>query len=603
MRELEYPFDPSQILRRRKALRGTLLEDGRPRLPKRIAVLGGSTTSDIIKTMELFLLDAGIQPEFYESEYGQFYQDALFPPQQLLDFQPELVFVHTTSRNITHWPQLSDSPQAVEEKLAEELGKFRAVWDSLAETFHCPIIQNNFEKPFYRVLGSRDGWDPHGRGQFTARLNQAFAAFAQEHEGFYIHDIDYLSADFGLRRWADPACWNLYKYALCLEAIPAFASAAASLIKALFGGRKKVLALDLDNTLWGGVVGDDGVDGIEIGQENGVAQSYYEFQSYVKELSASGVLLAVCSKNDEDNALSGLRHPEGLLRPEDFTVVKANWENKDRNLAAIAQELNLLPESLVFADDNPAEREIVRAQLPGAAVPDMEGVENYIAAIDRNGWFEAPSLSQDDLRRGEMYQANAQRAAQQARFGDYQEYLKSLEMQAVIGDFLPLYLPRITQLTNKSNQFNLTTRRYTLPQMEQIAQDPSYIRLFGKLTDKFGDNGVVSVVLAHVEGHAADLELWLMSCRVLKRDMELAMLDALAEQCRARGVQVLRGHYLPTAKNTMVKDLYPSFGFAKTSEDPSGATHWELSLAGYAPRCQVIAAAPPEGRENNAEKG
>lgn len=605
MRELEYPFDPDWILRRRKALRRALLAEDKPRLHKKIAVLGGSTTSDVVKILELFLLDGGIQPEFYESEYGQYCQDALFPPQSLLDFQPDLIFIHTTSRNVTHWPQLTDSLQTVEDKLEEELAHFRRIWESLSQTFHCPIIQNNFEKPFYRPLGSRDGWDPHGRGQFTARLNQAFAAYAREHEGFYIHDVDYLSADFGLRRWADPSYWNLYKYALCPQAIPAFASAAASLMKALFGGRKKVLALDLDNTLWGGVVGDDGVDGIEIGQETGVAQSYYEFQSYLKELNASGVLLAVCSKNEEDNALSGLRHPEGLLRPEDFALIKANWENKDRNLAAIAQELNLLPDSLVFADDNPAEREIVRSQLPGVSVPEMESVENYIAVIDRNGWFEAPSLSQDDLHRSEMYQANVRRTAQRARFTDYSQYLKSLEMQGVIGDFLPLYLPRITQLTNKSNQFNLTTRRYTLPQMERIAQDPGYIRLFGKLTDKFGDNGVVSVVLAKAGDGAADIELWLMSCRVLKRDMELAMLDALAEQCLARGIRKLRGHYLPTPKNGMVKDLYASFGFTKIREDSAGNTAWELDLTGYRPKCQVISVtkpAPESGRNTQGKE-
>ena len=191
-------------------------------------------------------------------------------------------------------------------------------------------------------------------------FRSAFAAHAQEHTGFYLNDVDYLSADYGLRRWADPAFWNLYKYAMCFEAIPAFASNAAHVIKSIFGRNKKVLALDLDNTLWGGVVGDDGVEGIDIGQENGVAQSYYEFQSYLKQVKSLGVLLTVCSKNDEENALAGLNHPEGALRPEDFILIKANWENKDRNIAETAAQLDLLPESVVFADDNPAEREIVR---------------------------------------------------------------------------------------------------------------------------------------------------------------------------------------------------------------------------------------------------
>ncbi len=588
MRELEYPFDPGEIIRRRKSLRKALLAQEAARTRKKIAVLGGSTTSDIVKTLELFLLDAGIEPEFYESEYAQYYQDALFPPEELRAFAPDLIFVHTTSRNVTHWPELADPPEAVEEKLQAELEKFRAVWASLEENFHCPVIQNNFEKPFYRLLGSRDAWDLHGRVNFVNRLNQAFADHAREHAGFYLHDVDYLSADYGLRRWADPAFWNLYKYAMCFEAIPAFAFSVAHIVKSLFGKNKKVLALDLDNTLWGGVVGDDGVDGIEIGQETGVAQSYYEFQSYLKQVKSLGVLLTVCSKNDEENALAGLNHPEGALRPEDFILIKANWENKDRNIAETAAQLDLLPESVVFADDNPAEREIVRAQLKGAAVPEMEGVENYIATLDRNGYFETTTLSEDDLKRNEMYKANVLRAAEQASFGDYGEYLKSLEMRAVIDDFLPVYLARITQLANKSNQFNLTTKRYTVEEMEQVYHSGGYVRLYGKLVDKFGDNGVVSVVIGRVEGDVLDIELWLMSCRVLKRDMELAMLDRLAERAAARGLRTLRGHYYPTAKNKMVKDLYASFGFAKTGEDEAGNTAWELSLAGYQPKCSVI---------------
>ncbi len=595
MRELEYPFDAGEIIRRRKALRRALLADESPRIPKKIAVLGGSTTHDIVSTLELFLLDAGIQPAFYQSEYGQYFQDAMFPPDALLDFGPDLVFVHTTSRNITQWPALTDSPQQVEEKFTAELGRFQAMWQSISEKLRCPIIQNNFEPPLYRVLGNRDGWDVHGRGHFTARLNGAFAAYAQAHPGFYLNDAAYLAADFGLRRWADPAFWTMYKYAMCFEAIPAFAFSVAHIVKSLFGRNKKALALDLDNTLWGGVVGDDGVDGIEIGQETGVSQSYYEFQSYLKQLSAAGVLLTVCSKNDEENALAGLRHPEGLLRPEDFVAIKANWENKDRNLAETARQLDILPESLVFADDNPAERAIVRAQLPGTAVPEMDAVENYIVNIDRGGYFEATNFSKDDLGRGEMYRANAQRAAQQAQFADYGQYLRSLEMHAFIGDFQPVYLSRITQLTNKSNQFNLTTRRYTPQQMEDTYQDPARIRLFGKLTDKFGDNGVVSVVIGQINGSALDIELWLMSCRVLKRDMELAMLDELAACCQKRGLQTLRGFYYPTAKNGMVKGLYQSFGFTLVSKDETGGTVWELPLAGYQKKCQVIEVSPPEG--------
>lgn len=588
MRELEYPFDPNRILRKAKALKKALLAEGGARTKKKIAVLGGSTTSDIVKIMELFLLDAGIEPEFYESEYAQYYQDAMFPPDELASFAPDVVFIHTTSRNIAQWPEMSDSSEEVDGKFQAEWDKFRSIWTSLEERFHCPIIQNNFEKPFFRILGNRDAWDIHGRVNFVDRLNQAFHNYAAGRTGFYINDTDYLAADFGLRQWASPSYWNLYKYAMCLEAIPAFAFSVANIIKSIFGKNKKALALDLDNTLWGGVVGDDGVDGIEIGQENGVAQSYYEFQSYLKQLKSLGILLTVCSKNDQENAIAGLNHPEGALRPDDFVLIKANWENKDRNIAETAGQLNILPESIVFADDNPAEREIVRAQLKGVIAPELDGVENYIATIDRGGYFETTTFSEDDLKRNDMYKANALRAAQQASFGDYSEYLRSLEMRAVIDDFLPVYLGRITQLTNKSNQFNVTTKRYTIEEMEAVFHSGSYIRLYGKLIDKFGDNGVVSVVIGHIDGEALDLELWLMSCRVLKRDMEFAMLDQLVERCAARSIKTIRGHYYPTAKNGMVKDLFARFGFTKTGEEGSGSTHWELPVAGYQSKCTVI---------------
>ncbi len=596
MKELEYPFDPAYIIQKKKALKKALLADGTPRMEKKIAVFGGSTTSDIVKVLELFLLNMGIAPVFYESEYAQYFQDAMFPSEELLAFQPDLVFIHTTNRNVTAYPEITDSPAQIDEKLQSQLEKFQTIWASIGEKFHCPIIQNNFEMPLYRLLGNRDCYDVHGRRNFLSRLNQCFYAYAQTHESFYIHDINFISADFGLKEWANPLYWNMYKYAMCFEAIPGFAFNLANIIKSIFGKNKKALALDLDNTLWGGVVGDDGVDGIEIGQETGVSQSYYEFQTYVKELKSLGILLTVCSKNDHENAIAGLNHPEGALKPADFIIIKANWENKDRNIAETAQELNILPEAIVFADDNPAEREIVRAQLPGVAVPAMEEVERYIQTIDRSGFFEVTSFSEDDLKRNEMYKTNALRAAQAASFADYGAYLESLSMRAVIDDFLPVYLARITQLTNKSNQFNLTTRRYTPAQMEEVFASSQHIRLYGKLVDKFGDNGVVSVVIGKINGDALDVELWLMSCRVLKRDMEFAMLDELVSRCREAGISHINGYYYPTAKNGMVRELYKTFGFQKVSEDETGNTQWRLELESYEKQNRFIAVSGNEAQ-------
>ncbi len=589
MKELEYPFDAEYIIKKRKSLRRSLLSKEGPRLKKRIAVLGGSTTNDIVVYLELFLLDQGIEPVFYQSEYGQYWQDAMFPGEELSSFAPDLVFIHTSNRNITAYPSVSSTPEEAQQLLEAEYSRFEQMWQKIAETYHCPIIQNNFELPFYRLMGNRDCYDHRGRTHFVTSLNERFYAYAREHEGFYINDLQFISSSYGLKAWSDPSYWNMYKYAMCVEAIPEFSFNLASIIKSLFGKNKKALALDLDNTLWGGVVGDDGVDGIQIGQETGVAQSYYEFQSYLKELKNLGVILTVCSKNDHENAIAGLQHPEGVLRPEDFIIIKANWENKDRNIVQTAAELNILPDAIVFADDNPAEREIVRAQVPGVAVPLMDSVEHYIIHLDRSGFFEVTNFSADDLKRNDMYKANAQRAAQQASFADYTDYLLSLDMKAVIDDFLPVYLQRITQLTNKSNQFNVTTRRYTTAEMEAVAASDDYIRLYGKLVDKFGDNGIVSVVIGHKNGTVLEMDLWLMSCRVLKRDMELAMLDTLVEKSRQQGIQTIRGYYYPTAKNHMVHDLYGRFGFAKVQEEEDGSTVWELSTEGYEAQNHVIA--------------
>ncbi len=581
MKELEYPFDSGYLLKKKKSIKRTLLADGTPRIEKKIAVLGGSTTNDIIDMTELFLLNYGIKPTFYASEYNRYWQDAVFDNPELEAFAPDIVFIHTSNRNIIQYPDINCTKEQADELFSAQMKHFETMWQAIESRYHCPVIQNNFELPYFRLMGNRDDYDFHGRVNFVNRLNAAFADCAASREGFYINDINYLSACYGLDEWSNPAYWHMYKYCMCVSAIPDFAFNLAGIIKSVFGKNKKSLVLDLDNTLWGGVVGDDGVDGIEIGQETHMGQVYSEFQKYLGLVKDTGVMLTVCSKNDEENAIAGLNHPEGSLHPDDFIMIKANWENKDRNIVSIAEGLNIGLDALVFLDDNPAERAIVSAQLPMVAVPELERPEDYIKIVDRSHFFEITSFSGDDLKRNEMYKKNAERAALQSQFSDYGEYLASLEMNAVIDDFLPVYLQRITQLTNKSNQFNLTTRRFTTAEMEAVFADDGYIRLYGKLADKFGDNGIVSVVIGKINGDTLDIILWLMSCRVLKRDMELAMLDALCERAAERGLKTLTGYYYPTAKNKMVKDLYQTFGFTQVSSDEDGNTVWTLPLDGY----------------------
>lgn len=575
---LEYPFDSQIILKKRKTIKKELLESSISFIEKHIAILGGSTTHDIKDILELFLLKYGIKPNFYESEYGLYWQDAMFYNSELAEFQPDIILIHTSNRNITSYPNMNDDAQDIDTMLEAEYTKFKSMWDKLSDTYGCPIIQNNFEYPFYRLMGNKDASDIHGKVNYISRLNQKFYEYTQTHGNFYINDINYLSADYGLEAWSDPFYWHMYKYALCLPAIPRLAFSFANIIKSIYGKNKKAFAIDLDNTLWGGIVGDDGVDNIEIGPETSMGQVYSEFQQYLKEFKQLGVILNVSSKNDYENAISGLNHPDGPLNPDDFIIIKANWEPKSVNLAQMAEELNLLPDGFVFIDDNPAERAIIRQHVPETAIPEIDKVEHYINVIDRSGFFEITNFSSDDFKRNSMYKENMVRNNLQASFENYEEYLHSLNMTASIKGFEPMYMSRIAQLTNKSNQFNLTTRRYTQDEIEATAADSKYITLYGKLEDKFGDNGVVSVVIGEIKCQTLHIVLWIMSCRVLKRDMEYAMMDELVRLCQIRGITEIKGYYYPTAKNRMVQYFYEKQSFVKESEDADGNTVWSFVI-------------------------
>lgn len=575
MKELLYPFDPNYILENKRKIRKTLLEDSDHFIEKKIAILGGYTTSAVKQIMELFLLNNGIKASFYESEYNKFYEDAMFENPELKEFEPDIIYICTSNRNITRYPSLNEDTPIL---LHEEFAKFQGIWESLKEKYQCPIIQNNFELPYYRLMGNKDASDTHGKVNYISRLNLMFYEYAQSNDNFYICDINYLSADYGLKEWSDPFYFHMYKYALNVNAIPYLSFNVANIIKSLFGRNKKGFVLDLDNTLWGGVIGDDGVEGIKVGPEEPQGQVYSEFQRYLKEHKQLGLILNIDSKNDYENAIAGLKHPDSELDEDDFVVIKANWEPKDLNFKQIADELTLLPESLVFVDDNPAERHIVSEQLKGVCTPELSSPEHFIEVLDRNGFFEVTTLSKDDLKRNEMYKENIQRAKAEASFNNYKDYLLSLNMKGIIKPFEPLYVERISQLSNKSNQFNLTTQRYTVNDIEQISEDENYITLYGKLIDRFGDNGLVSVVIGHVVEDVCEIDLWIMSCRVLKRELEYAMMDELVKKCKEKGVNKIIGHYYPTAKNNMVRDFYSLQGFNRISEDEKGNTEWSFEI-------------------------
>lgn len=591
MRELEYPFDGAAVLQKKRSLKRALLETG-GRIHKKVAILSGSTIGDIQNVMELFLLNEGIEPEFYVGGYGLFYENLVFDDGSLAAFAPDVIYIHTSNKNIPQWPAQTDAPADVEQKLDAVCARFEHMWQAAAR-FGCPVIQNNFELPAARLMGSMDAVDVHGRVNFTNRLNARLAAYAAKTPNFYVHDLAYLAASVGLDSWASPAAWYAYKYAMDTQYIALLCHSVTRIIKSLFGKNKKSVILDLDNTLWGGVIGDDGPEGIALGEESPAGRAYTAFQQYLKELSGLGVMLNVCSKNEEANALAGFARADSTLRRDDFLCFKANWEPKHVNVAAIAEEINIGTDAFVFVDDNPAEREIVRREIPGIAVPELTAPEQYIAALDKAGYFEVTLLSADDRKRNEMYRQNLQRAQLEQSFGDYADYLRSLEMHADIGAFDAAHAERITQLINKTNQFNLTTRRYTAAEVEALIGDPGHITLYGRLVDKFGDNGIVTALIAKKRGAEADIELWIMSCRTFKRDLELAMFDRLAAVCAAQGITRINGTYLPTAKNLLVRDFYATIGFAVTAENADGSRNFTLApLSGYVPKNEVMEVIP-----------
>lgn len=575
---MRLPTSATDILRKRHLLKKELVQQSNLLLT-RIAILGGSTTAEVKSTLELFLLAQGIKPVFYESGYNCFCEDILFENPELWSFKPEIVFIHTTWHNVSEFPELLEAEADVERRVHREMERFESLWEKIHTGLGALIIQNNFDLPRLRPLGGLEASEVYGRVNFLLRLNAEFASYARRHFHFLINDILYLSAEVGLSSWLEHSYWLNFHMALGPTATVALARNVAAIVKSVYGKSKKCLVLDLDNTLWGGVIGDDGVQNLVLGRDHPVGEAFLDFQRYVKSLKRRGVILAVCSKNDTENAKEGFCHPDSVLKLEDFSAFKANWNLKSENIREIAAELNIGFDSLVFVDDNPAERALVAEQLSEVAVPDVgSDVSLFAEILEHERYFEIHKVVQEDLTRSASYSSNAQRSAYETGFTDYEDFLDSLEMTTEIGPFQPMYLERLAQLINKTNQFNLTTRRYTSAEVEGVAHDPSFITLYGRLADKFGDNGLVSALIGRVFDRTVEVDVWLMSCRVLKRGMEVAMFDALVEECLSRDIRKILGVYIPSRKNGMVAGHYADLGFSRVEGSSEGQQMWEFDV-------------------------
>lgn len=589
MREIEYPYKNENLIKKKRQIKNQLLNNVKGFTNIKVAILAGSTVNELRDLIEIFLLSQGIKAEFYISEYNRYYEEAVFENIKLNDFNPDIIYIFTSFRNIIHDFDLSTSEKFIDDKFDYECNKYLSIWKSIKEKYNSIVIQNTFEYPSYRLLGNKDISDVHGLSNFLMRLNNYFCEYASKEKSFFICDLNYIAANYGLSKWHSEKLYALYKLPCDLMAFPDIAFNVANIIKSIYGKNKKAIAVDLDNTLWAGVVSEDGIENVKIGKETAEGEIYLDFQMYLKKIKSLGILLNVVSKNDENLAIECIEKIDGALKKDDFVAIKANFEPKSDNIINLAKSLNIGADSFVFIDDNPMERDIVDGNVDGIGIVHIDGVETYKEYLDKSGFFEVTNVTNEDIDKTRQYQENFEREKFKDSFVNYKEYLKSLDMRADIKAFDEMYFDRISQLTNKSNQFNLTTKRYTLEDIKKIAHDNSYITLSGKLIDKFGDNGIVSLAIGKIENDTLNIELFLMSCRVLKRDMEFAMFDKLVGECKKRDIKKIKARYLKTDKNSMVKNLLSEFGFTKLSEDSDENSEWELDdLQNYKCKCEVI---------------
>ena len=529
-----------------------------------LAVLGDCATQHLATALRGYGVSVGMRLNVFDADYDQINAQVMAPDSELYRFAPQGVLLQMCTEKLQE--AFYDRPPEARASFAEDTyARIRQIWSRIGSRIPATVLQCNFPLIDDGVFGQFGNKTEQSFLFQQRKLNYLLMQGCQEVKNTFLIDLDALQTALGRSTFADPKLYYVAKMPISLAALPAAAKLVVDVVRSLQGAVKKCLVLDLDNTLWGGVIGDDGLSGIQIG-ELGTGHAFSDFQKWLKELKNRGILLTVCSKNNEDTAKEPFeKHPEMVLRLEDFSMFVANWEDKARNIRTIQQALNIGMDSMVFLDDNPFERELVRTMIPEITVPELpEDPALYLQYLRGLDLFETASYSREDAGRTEQYREKAQRAAFEAAFQSYDDYLEALQMRASAAAFDPFHYPRIAQLTQRSNQFNLRTVRYTEAEIEALAQDDSRIGLYFTLKDKFGDHGLISVVV--LEKQPEDtlfISEWLMSCRVLKRGMEEFIVDKILSVAAQQGFRWVVGEYIPTPKNAMVKDLYEQLGFAR----------------------------------------
>ena len=553
----------------------------------RVALLGDTATQFLATAIKGTAAMRGISIELMEAEYDQVERQILDPTSDLYRFNPEYIVVFQSSHKLAEKHSLLSQKDQVE--VASSRLEFVELMCQNKHLAHTKFIYINYPEIEDGVFGSYQNRVESSLIYQLRKLNFGLMELSRRHSNLFICDLAAVEAKIGRDVGFASNVYVSTEMVLSLDILPALSSRIIDIINAIIGKFKKCLILDLDNTLWGGVIGDDGIEGIQLGHGLGIGKAFTEFQMWVKKLRERGVIICVASKNNDHTAREPfLHHPDMVLKLEDIAVFQANWETKVDNIQTIQNILNIGFDSMVFLDDNPFERNIVRENIPGITVPELpDDPAMYLEYLYAENLFETASYSNADKDRTKQYQVEAKRVSLSKTFTNEADFLKSLNMTSVVSGFTAFNTPRIAQLSQRSNQFNLRTIRYTEDEITAIASNDKIIDLSFTLKDKFGDNGLIAVVIMKpIDNEALMVDTWFMSCRVLKRGMENFTLNIMVEHAIAAGYKRIIGEYLPTAKNVMVEHHYPDLGFKPITDAPTA--QYVLDLNTYTPHDNYI---------------
>lgn len=533
-----------------------------------IAVLSNCSTQFLSDAIEGYGRLSEINISVFDADYNQIDAQLFDSKSEVYESEPDEILLFLSTDKL--YEEFLDKELALRPSFADQyMDKIREYWKLIKKNSKARILQMNLTEIDDKVLGQYSCKVESTFIYQIRKLNYLIQEACASDSSVFLIDLQAVQLDLGRKEFYNAPLYYNAKMSIAINALPYVAKAVIDVIKAITGKIKKCVVLDLDNTLWGGVIADDGMAGIEIG-ELGKGHVYTNLQRYLKQLKEYGIILAVCSKNEEVIAKEPFeKHEEMVLKLSDISIFVANWNDKASNIKLIQETLNIGMDSIVFLDDNEFERNLVREKCEGIEVPELpKDPACWLAFLQNANYFDTASYTGAGSDRTALYQAEYERKKAEQSFEKIDDYLKGLEMVGEIRAFEESKIPRIAQLTQRSNQFNLRTIRYTEDEIERIAKDDKYIALYANLKDKFGDHGLVSVIIMEKKSvDEAFIDTWLMSCRVLKRGMEEYIINGMVEKARDAGVKVLAAEYIPTKKNRMVKDIYEKMGFEKTAEN------------------------------------